>query len=395
MSYEKELSQLRKLHDSGLFSPKFYAWRLPDSTLLDSYEAFQQVPFMHKEELRNTPAMDRTTTPRNKIYGLFSSSGTTGEKTYYIYSDVDKRIHEEFVRIFFSELGIGSGDIGGVMAPVNTGVMAHAMMWQFTTVGAGYVNCPEPTPENMLDIISKVPVTVVATRPSIASGVAFNPALTKLAQDSGVTKVLTGGGFLSEERRKVLEYAWNADCYNLLGTSEVFGPMAAECRCKDGLHYPDEYLMIEVIDPATLKPVPYGESGVAVYTTLWNKGFPLLRYWTNDLIQIDASKCSCGRPYPRIRFLGRLDDCIVIQGRRVFPVDVESILFRYGCIGEYCVEVQGDSYLVKSESTLEMAPDGLVDELSALFEAHAEVKLMTPGGLHYDGHGLRFVDVRR
>ncbi|URW87699.1 hypothetical protein M5E86_11000 [Blautia wexlerae] len=132
----------------------------------------------------------------------FQASGTTGQKTFYIYNKEDKKVHEKFVRSFYEELDVEASDIGGIMAPVDTGVMAHTMMWQFTTMGAGYVNCPIPSPENIVDTISKVPVTIVATRPSIATNIVYNPVIKKIAHESKVNKLLMGGGFLSSERRK-------------------------------------------------------------------------------------------------------------------------------------------------------------------------------------------------
>ena len=168
MRYTEELKKLRELYKTGLFRSEFYKRNLTDIRLLDSYETFSAIPFSYKRDIRNTSVEERTNTSRKDIYGIFSSSGTTGEKTYYIYNRADKKVHEEFVKTFYTELGIDETDIGAVMAPVDTGVMAHTMMWQFTTMGAGYVNCPVPSPENMIETVTKVPVTVIATRPSIA-----------------------------------------------------------------------------------------------------------------------------------------------------------------------------------------------------------------------------------
>lgn len=389
-TYQNELRQLKQLYMDGVFSPEFYSKKLFDIHQLDDYDAFQTVPFTYKSEIRNTTVEERTTTKPEDIYGVFSSSGTTGEKTYYIYNKNDKKVHEEFVKTFYTELGITSKDIGGVMAPVDTGVMAHTMMWQFTTMGAGYVNCPIPSPENMIETVNKVPVTVIATRPSIASGVAYNPLMQQMARNSNVTKLLTGGGFLSAERRKLLEQSWNAECYNMFGMSEMFGPMAGECRQKNGLHYLNNYLMIEIVDPKDGKPVADGAPGVAVYTTLWDKGFPLLRYWTDDLMIITKEPCPCGSPYPRLFYLGRLNDCYHMDGRYIFPENVENILFKYGYIGEYCAEKQGARYLVKTEGNqCEINPE-MVAEMQELFGADVKIDVVTPGSLNYDGHGRRF-----
>ena len=226
--YQIELEKLKSLYEKGIYSPAFYRNKVSDVRSFENYEEFRKIPFTYKNEIRNTSITQRTTTKPGDIYGIFSSSGTTGEKTYYIYNKNDKKVHEEFVRTFYTELGIVPSDIGAVMAPVDTGVMAHTMMWQFTTMGAGYVNCPVPSPENMIDTVTKVPVTVIATRPSIASGVTYNPLLKKMARDSKVSKLLMGGGFLSSERRKLLEQSWGAEFYKMFGMREMFGPMAGE-----------------------------------------------------------------------------------------------------------------------------------------------------------------------
>ena len=390
--YEEELKKLRTLYEQGIYKPDFYSKKLRDVSQLDSYESFRGIPFTYKSEIRKSSVEERTTTLSKDIYGVFSSSGTTGEKTYYIYNKNDKRVHEEFVKTFYTELEIKAEDIGGVMAPVDTTVMAHTMMWQFTTMGAGYVNCPNPSPESMIDTVTKVPVTVIATRPSIASGVAYNPVLKQLAQQSKVNKLLMGGGILSNERRKLLEDAWHAECYNLFGMSEMFGPMAGECKQKNGLHYLKQYLMIEIIDPDSGEPVNQGEPGVAVYTTLWDKGFPLLRYWTDDVMVITDEQCKCGSCLPRLYYLGRMNDCFRTEKGFIFPENVENILFKYGNIGEYRVEKQGDSYLVKTEGNEKNPNVEMINELSSLFDSAVEVEVVIPGSLNYDGHAKRFSD---
>lgn len=390
--FENELLKLRRLFEMGVYTPTFYSQKIQDKKQFDSYEAFQTIPFTYKRDIRNTSVGERTTTKAEDIYGVFSSSGTTGEKTYYVYNRNDKKVHEEFVKTFYTELGVTEKDIGGVMAPVDTGVMAHTMMWQFTTMGASYINCPAPSPENIIDTITKVPVTVLATRPSIASGVAHNPVLQDMARKSSVKKLLMGGGFLSSERRKLLEQSWNAECYNMFGMSEMFGPMAGECRQKNGLHYLDTYLMIEIVDPDTGKPVESGKPGVAVYTTLWDKGFPLLRYWTDDMMMITKEECICGSKYPRLFYLGRLADCFIVNGEYIFPENLENILFKHGFIGEYSAKKTQDGFLIKTEGNGREIQKEMQAEINKLFQASTNVEIVPPGSLNYDGHGRRFTN---
>ena len=132
--FEKEMIQLQKLYKNGLYEPKFYSDKVKSIDMFSNYEELKKIPFTYKQELRDTPVCERTTTKMEDIYGVFSSSGTTGEKTFYIYNKNDKKVHEEFVKTLFSEVGVTEKDLGAVMLPVDTGVKAHTMMWQFTTI---------------------------------------------------------------------------------------------------------------------------------------------------------------------------------------------------------------------------------------------------------------------
>ncbi len=389
---EHELDTLRQLYRNGLYNAPFYRNRISGEEVFDSYEQFRTIPFMYKEELRTTGAYERTAVKAGDVYGIFSSSGTSGEKTYYVYSKKDKEVHEEFVNTFYSELGIESTDLGGVFAPVDTGVMAHTMMWQFTTRGAGYVNCPEPSPKEMIRVIQSLPVTVIATRPSVVCTIADNPEYVRIAQNSTVKKMILGGGFLSDERRKLIEKIWNADCYNMFGMSEMFGPMAGECRQKDGQHYLNKYLLIEILDPKTNAPVLPGEIGMAVYTSLWDKGFPLLRYWTDDLMSVDTSPCKCGRNLPRIRYRGRLADCICIDGQYVFPEMLENCLMKHGFMMEYRAHLREDGSVLVSVEKMEhqTACSEMEKEIIDIFRTKVDMNYVSAGALAYDGHQPRF-----
>lgn len=391
--YEKEMKKLMKLYEDGIFSQPFYADKIAGAQDFESYENFSKIPFMYKDDLRNTKPFDRTSATTKDVYGIFSSSGTTGSKTFYVYSKKDKKVYNEFVKAFYSELGVNERDLGGVFAPVDTGVMAHSMMWQFTTMGSGYVNCPEPSPDNMIDFVKALPITIIATRPGVVCSIADNPQYVKSAGESNVRMLLLGGGFMTEGRRKYIEKMWNASCYSMFGMSEVFGPMAGECRYQDGLHYLDKYLLIEVLDPVTHTPVAPGEYGVAVYTTLWDKGFPLLRYWTDDYIAVDTSPCRCGRDLPRFRYKGRLADCLEVKGQYVFPRMLEECLFKYGFEGEYRALQEKENRIkvvLEKRDGYSVSP-GMKKEIDELFMNEVAIEFVPKEKLAYDGHAIRFI----
>lgn len=389
--YEKQLQQLKELWDEGFFDVPFYRRRIDNRAVLDDYESFCKIPFMTKDDIRSTHVYERTSTKKEDVFGIFSSSGSTGEKTYYIFTKKDKEVQEICARMFLKGIGVNAGDLGGVFAPVETGIMAHTMMWQFSAVGAGYVNCPQPSPENMLSLLQKTPISVIATRPEVMSAVGASPEFVRSAQESSVRLLIPGGGFVCEARRKYLERIWNAQCYNLYGMSEVFGPMAGECIRRDGQHYPEPYLFIEVVDPDTGVPVESGKLGIAIYTTLWQKGFPLLRYWTDDFIRIDSSECGCGCKWPRFYYEGRRSDCLKIDGKYYFPKRFEELLMRYGMTEDYSACYVDGVIEVKIEGKEVPLTTEMEDSIIEFFGRSCRIELVKPGTLGiYRNHKNHF-----
>lgn len=399
LRFEYALERLSRLHKSGLFSKPFYENRFSNDhkNPFDSYDTFKKIPFMTKSQVRESSVCDRTNTLPRDIYGVFSSSGTTGNKTFYIYNRNDKNIHERFVRCYLGELGVGEEDLGGIMVPIDTDVMAHTMIWEFVIMGAGYINCPEPTPEAMLNAINNIPISVIATRPDVVSAPLYDLDRRALFERSPVRKLLLGGSFLTNERRQVLERLWGADCYALFGMSELFGPMASECCMKDGLHYLESDLMVEIIDPSTSDPVEEGGLGVAVYTTLWEKGFPLLRYWTDDVFTIDRSACDCHLDLPKLRYHGRIADCCAVLDDGVFRYspanhkltdlvfspDIETCLFANGMYGEYECRIANGRAVVYSEECDygSMDVDGAQGSLERVFKGKVTLFVTKAGTL--------------
>lgn len=197
-------------------------------------------------------------------------------------------------------------------------------------------------------------------------------------KNNHVRMLLPGGSFLSEARRALLENLWGANCYNMYGMSEVFGPLAGECRLQNGQHYPNDLLFIELVDPETQEPVAEGEMGVAVYTTLWAKGMPLIRYWTDDYMRVDSTPCACGSSMPRLFYCGRQADCIHLEnGTILFPKDLEELIVPHGYVGGYRVfyERGGVTRLELETARLQEVPDGsLIESVERFFRGPCQIK---------------------
>lgn len=330
MIFEKVTEAIQK----GYFDLPFYREKYgTELSGIRTEQQFLKLPFTEKEELRNTSPFSRSRTDPEQIYGIYSSNGTTGKKTFYVHSLEDHRKQAEFVKAFYTAIGMEKGGLGAVLGPVGSPIMGHCMVWEFHAMQMGVTLCPEPSPENILEIIGNLPVTDLATLPQVASLLAERPEWREAAAASAVQRLVLGGDFLSEARRKLLEETWKAEVYNSFGMSEIFGPIGNECREKNGFHYFDKDIYIEVISPDTGEPVLPGEVGIGVYTTLWDKGFPLLRYWSGDLIRMIPEPCPCGCGLPRFSYFGRMTDCVRREdGTWISPGQVEELTLPDGLI---------------------------------------------------------------
>lgn len=288
-------------------------------------EEFLKIPFSYKKDIRSH-GLESRENHKSPTFGIFGSSGTTGKKTRYKFSMNDRATFDKIASRILKRTGVKEGDVGAVCAPVLDGVMAHTMMWQYTSVGAAYVNCPVPSPENFLEVLENAHPTAVSGLPS-ALDFSLSPEFSVPAY-STIKLLLTGGHYFSNAKRKIIEEKWNINWYDFLGVSEIFGPIMGECRIKHGLHYDHDLFLVEIIDPDTLRPIEEeNKIGMLVITPLWGKGSPLVRYWTDDFAYRILTPCPCGEEGDRIFVCGRKSDYLNVNGRYVFPRDIEEIMF--------------------------------------------------------------------
>lgn len=197
------------------------------------------------------------------------------------------------------------------------------------------------------------------------------------------------GGSIPATRARI-EEAWNARVFDHSGMTET-GPMAIECETRrGGLHIMEDDYLPEVLDPATLEPVPAGQVGELVVTNLGRWGSPLIRYRTGDLIRVDPAPCPCGSPYLRLDggILGRTDDMIPIRGNNFYPAALENVIRRFVEVVEYRVEVDAGTTLAELRVEIEPAadvPPGLAQRIAGTIRDEllfrADVQLVPPGTL--------------
>ena len=313
-------------------------------------DEFLRIPFSYKCDIRSNNLEQRSNS-LSPTFGIFGSSGTTGNKTFYKFSMNDRQVFDRIATKILKRTGVKEGDLGVVCAPVLDGVMAHTMMWQYTACGAGYVNCPIPSPDNFMSVLNSAHPTVISGLPS-ALDFSLTPEF-EVPTDSSARLFLSGGNFFSNNKRKAIEKKWGIDWYDFLGVSEIFGPIMGECSEKHGLHYDQELFLVEVIDPSTLQPIEEaGKIGILVITPLWNKGSPLVRYWTDDFAYRITESCVCGEEGERIYVCGRRNDYLKIGNKYVFPRDVEHILYGYSKDYRIYIDLTDDNKTIVFASDL-------------------------------------------
>jgi len=181
----------------------------------------------------------------------------------------------------------------------------------------------------------------------------------------------------SEGMRATIEEKLNIKAYDIYGLSEIMGPgIAMECECQDGLHIWEEHFIPEIIDPITLEPLPYGEEGELVFTTITKEGLPLLRYRTKDITKLTEEKCQCGRTHVRMgKVSGRTDDMLIIRGVNVFPSQVESVLLEIGEVEpHYQLIITRDGSLDVLEILVELSERSFSDKISILEALEKRIK---------------------
>lgn len=361
------------------------------------------LPFTTKDELRDTSPLERSPYGVEEVAFFFSSTGTTGEPTVYVWTRQDDEVIEDYApKIFGQLLGIGPGDIVIFPGPLGMPLAWYNILVGITSTGAGFLPIGLVAPPQIIDALVKLPITVMICLPLAATRLFEFAVYRDLPLETRLRQIQCAADFLTNQRRKRIEQYWNVDCYDTYGISEIGGPLASECSLKNGMHFRVDYIYMEVVDPNTKQPVPEGEEGVAVYTTLWEKGAPLLRYWSEDFVTVTWEQCGCGRKSARIYFRGRPRDCAEIGDKRIFGSDIEEVLLSFPEVGnEYACELQGSICRATCSCTIEQMPGRDVPiaevegQLSQLLGIPVSVSVVPPGSMPRDTiKPLRIIDRR-
>ncbi len=339
---------------------------------LKTLDDLRRFPFTNKQIERDRQVAhpdlgDMVAVPEEEIVFVAASSGSTGVPTlspftrgdFEEFQDVQARLFwaagmrptDRYVHALNFTLFVGGPDVIGAQK------LGALCIW------AGAI----PS-DRLLFIMKEFKPTTTWTTPSYAwyLGETARKQGIDPAKDLAIRRIIVAGepGGSIPATRQAIEELWDAEVYDFYGLSDIFGANAGMCQAKDGLHVAEDHTLIEVLDPESLDPVPEGEPGELVLTTLRKRARPMIRFRTGDIVRCVKERCSCGRTLARIYIQGRIDDMFIVSGVNVFPSDIEYVVRNMEAVtGEYRITVYTEQHLTRFDVEVEKAPDaGLSDE---------------------------------
>lgn len=359
-----QVEKLRRTIDICLQSP-FYKRVLGErgitSDTIKTIDDVRRLPFTTKQDLRENYPFGLVGGNMKDAIRIHSSSGTTGNPTVVTYSRHD--IESWANMIARSMYMVGCRDADVFQNSSGYGMFTGGLGFQYGAekLGATTVPAAAGNSKRQIMFIRDFGTTCLHAIPSYAIRLAevfheegIDPRSTKLHT------LFIGAEPHTDEQRRRIERLLGVKAYNSFGMTEMNGPgVAFECQEQNGMHLWEDNYILEIIDPDTLEPVPDGEIGEMVLTTLDRTMMPILRYRTHDLTRILPGDCPCGRTHRRIdRIKGRTDDMFIIKGVNVFPMQVEKILVKYPGLGSnylITLDSEGDNDVM----TVDVELDGL------------------------------------
>lgn len=304
----------------------------------------KRLPFTTAKDLAEGYPFPLLSVPMSQVVRLHASSGTTGKRKVLCYTQKDIEDWTHFFARCYEMADLTAED--RVQICVGYGVWTAGVGFQLGCEEFGALAVPagpgnlEMQMEFLLDFQSSVMCCTASMGLLLAEEVERRGLRDKL----NLKKMIYGSERSSDSMRvRIKELLGLSDMYDIPGMTELYGPgTGLECSAHDGMHYWADYYILEILDPETLEPVPDGEVGEMVVTTLRKEAVPLIRYRTRDLTALKPEPCPCGRLLPRHdRILGRSDDMFIIKAVNVYPGQIDSVLSTVDGIGsEYQVVLE-------------------------------------------------------
>lgn len=339
-----QISQVNKQIQSLRKAGSFYGKKLEEAGIsgISTPEDFASLPFSEKNDLREAYPMGLMTAPEEDIVRIHSSSGTTGLPVIIPYTAKDVDDWAIMFARCYETAGITNTD--RIQITPGYGLWTAGIGFQSGAekLGAMVIPMGPGNTDKQLQMMMDMKSTVICATSSYALLLAEEIEKRGFKDKICLKKGVIGSERWGEKMRQRIADELGIELYDIYGLTEIYGPgIGINCKYNTGIHYWDDYIYIEIVDPVTLKPVPDGELGEIVITTLVKEGAPLIRYRTHDLSRIIPGACPCHSRFPRLDIImGRTDDMIKIKGVNVFPSQIEEILKEFPKVSsEYQIRI--------------------------------------------------------
>ncbi|HEY5597385.1 MAG TPA: phenylacetate--CoA ligase [Kiloniellales bacterium] len=340
---------------------------------LKSLGDLARFPFTVKDDLRQSYPFGMFAVPREKVIRLHASSGTTGKPTVVGYTREDLEVWSDLMARSMACAGARPGDI--VHNAYGYGLFTGGLGAHYGGERLGCTVTPASGgfTERQVILLNDFGARVLMATPSYALNIAEAAKRNGVDLSKGTLEVgIFGAEPWSEAMRAELDERLGIRAVDIYGLSEILGPgVASECfEARDGLHGWEDSFLFETIDPETGQPLPFGEAGELVITTLAKWAQPMIRYRTRDITRLNPEPCRCGRSHVRImRITGRNDDMLIIRGVNLYPSQVEAVLLEQPSIEplyQLVVQREGtmDTLTIEVEAKTGMAADAY-DKIAA------------------------------
>ena len=332
-----------------------------------SLDDLRRLPFTIKQDLRDNYPYGLFAVPLRDVVRVHSSSGTSGQATVVGYTRNDIKTWSNLVARVITAAGVTKNDVIQIAFGYGLFTGGFGLHYGAELVGTSVIPISSGNTKRQIQIMQDFKTTALVCTPSYALVMAdtmmemgINPNGLSLRYG------LFGGEPWSEGMRREINEKLGIIATDNYGLSEVMGPgVSGECLECNGLHINEDHFLLEILDPNTLEPVPEGEVGELVITTLTKEAFPMIRYRTRDLTRFIPGPCACGRTMRRMqRVMGRTDDMLIIKGVNVFPMQIEKVLFEVeGIEPHYQIIVDRENHADRLTVLIEVMESIFFDEM--------------------------------
>jgi len=343
-----------------------------------SLDDLRRLPFTEKQDLRDNYPYGLFAVPLRDVVRVHASSGTSGQATVVGYTRNDIKTWSNLVARVITAAGVTKNDVIQIAFGYGLFTGGFGLHYGAELIGTSVIPISSGNTKRQIQIMHDFKTTALVCTPS------YSLVLADTMMEMGINVNglslrygLFGGEPWSEGMRKEIHQKLGIIATDNYGLSEVMGPgVSGECLQCNGLHINEDHFLLEILDPATLEPVPEGEIGELVITTLTREAFPVIRYRTRDLTRFITEPCPCGRTMKRMqRVMGRSDDMLIIKGVNVFPLQIERILFEVeGIEPHYQIVVERENHADKITVLVEVMESIFFDEMKKQREVIERIK---------------------